>query len=1371
MRLSPKALVRAGYPQSDSLSGLLALATRICRLAAHIQSIDASSGRAPIARLPYDTRAVRSAAALIPPVLCDFLCPSADVPSPNRTRRLFPSSSRLRHVVPAHHRALFLAQRSSQHHPSHALAQSRHASTAAAASASTRSADTQVHHDANRPAHSSFAFTSTADLPWPQQPPDVAAQVACPPPSSNTRSDHWHAPWNAANTSVNGTMERVISQYNREFDQVDPASTINGLTRRRLAAFRLWDSYRRHAHKQSFPLLTRVSIANLLASAASLVTTNKANSPQYKALRFLLGRFVSAIFQDCQIVMAANTKRTLGHAELGVGLLQPISMALQARPISALKAMDEVLLRCRPDIYKFKTDSGTPNDHLSPINLTLRTIFDSINFETHRPAHPVHFADSVNSHPSFFKDSHMLSDVLHAPVPTELGSPLQESLKWFAASPHAFLLSHPAFRSSRTLYLDCLSQADDPHHVLEELSQDFDSGDPGFVQACELLLRSAILHKSSEHALELYDDLWSRGIPMSDRLIKRHIEESNGRAPSTRLEALLHRVSQGKGERASRDRVSTKLLRSVTRCWAVRNRVDRVERLLLQLKKRNDAGHDAFARLVRMELAAACGDVESLYGRLAEIHDFEARHVDECPDGKKPLDGKAYGLLITSCNRADDIDLAEFYLTEALERGIKPRTSDFNLVVDLHVRKSNVDAALAIFEQMKEFGVQPDKYTYTILIHGFALRRDPDSAAHTLRAMIAAGKIPDRLTYTALLNCFVESGLYNAAIRLFAWMQNHKDARLRPTIEVCNVILKAYVLSSLPVQKVMQFVKNVRKLGLSPNANTYALMLQSACDAGLMDIAEEVFSEAESALPSITGFAGQGASLYHFTIMIHGYLRLSDHAEAKEYFDEMQSRNISPSAVTWSVMVHSYAHSDNESNYDLACALVAELVADETKKVFRPPAWHFPATRAEMKKHYRAVEQAGFTSKLAAKHSPRFETLYTVLMVAQARRGEPEKAEQTLKTLARYTPDLSVHAMTPLLDAYRRAGDIDNALRLFDRIYEIAVESTSSKRHRVYSYNPHDIKVAKTDAPDLSTPPQRRKDASSRNMLCLPISIMIDLLSTAGRHEEVAKIWARARNDGFGFDSDNWNHLAASMARAGQLDEALSVVENVLNRDPPNAWMRQRLREQSRISGIAEIATDSELAEPARRDDEAETKEPETEEFDPLPADIELDPAVAHRSDATSPPSTPPNRRHQGRSDDDAFVDLPFDRREPAVSQEEMEPDDEVKGLDVEEDDEQGYPEPSAYYLDSKAGMSLTRELMSSTADRYSPWFAHFETMEAISNGLADMRKAHKVIGLLDKYKMAASLLDLHERKVEIVRERQKEEAERSARDLIDGRA
>lgn len=1379
----PAALARAKSLQSDRLLGLLALAKRICCLAADIERIDRGAGRARIVpSFSFRNAAGPSGLHSSTLLLCDLMYPKVSALTCVRANKAVPPRIGLRQGF-SQLRQLRLPSKNAASMQPRRYLQTRDASTAAV---SAKLGDTHVNQ------HSGSSSFSQNHLPLPadshlQPTPDHTSPFDDPAGKFSGSLDHWLSPWQAARRKVTHKDKQMKARITQVLDdfKADFApgwrerSDTNGLNRRRLAAHRLWRVYQTYAHKERLPSYLRVNIANALVLSAHYITTNKSHSPQSKALRHLLGRRISAIIQDCNYVRAKKSPATASrssstkHLEFTVSMLQPISLALQAQPISALKLMDEVLLCSRPDVYSSKSQHNMQTEYLSPIHTTLLTILDSINFEVNCRPNAETLANSILSQPHFFEDDGMLADLqMGQEPPSESGNPIEKILEWIVESPHAFLFSHHYFRGARTLFFQCLSQARDPHHLLELLSRDRDPAQPGFLFACELLLRS-VLRNSPEAALELYDDLWSRGIDLPDSLVQRLIKESGGQAPAARLEALLHRVTNTKSE--GQARVSVKVLRSVAISWAIRNRTDRVMALLAHLKRRSTKGHDEFSQKVLAELAAARGDVQSLHEQLAEKYDFQARNVVGCAAGKVPLDGKAYALLIKSCNRSDDVDLAEFYLAEALERGIPLRPSDFNLVIDMHIRKTNVDAALAIFEQMKEFGAQPDTYTYTILIHGFALRRDPECAAHALRAMIAAHKTPDRITYAALLNCFVESGLYETATHLFAWMQGQRDVRIRPTIEVCNIILKAYVLSRLPVQKVMRFVDRVCKLGLLPNANTYALMMQSACDAGLMDVAEEVFSEAESALPNLAGAGiGQGANVYHFTIMIHGYLRLGNHAEAKDYFDEMQSRKLTPSAITWSVMVHSYAHSENEANYDLACNLVSQLVTDETKRIFRPSSWETSSTRTQLSKVQKA-DRVVSANKLAAKHSAPFETLYTVLMVAQAHRGEPENVEQTLQTMLRHMPRLSVPVLTPLLDAYRRAGDIDSALGLFDQIYESALRSSRSNSRRVYAYSQSDSDDAVEEQGSASQAlNQRRQDASSRNQLCLPISIMIDLLSSAGRHEEIAKMWARAKNDGFGFDSDNWNHLAASMARAGQLEEALSVVEHVLYRNPPNAWMRSRLHADVRDHGaVSDAAGEAQVNELASGSDEEELGESEcldresqeAADFDFLPANTLLDPAVAHRPDATSAPADSLSRRHENRTDDDPYVDLPFERSEPSSAQEDASEPDPMRDLRLEE----SYTEPSAFYLDSSAKLPYKRDLVSN-GDSFSPWYAHFATMEAISRGLANLREASKVITLLDTYRTAADLLDLHERKVEIIRERQKDEAVRSARDLIDGR-
>ncbi len=78
--------------------------------------------------------------------------------------------------------------------------------------------------------------------------------------------------------------------------------------------------------------------------------------------------------------------------------------------------------------------------------------------------------------------------------------------------------------------------------MIERLGDEFDASiDPAFASTCEIVLRAALIYKGSTAALELYDELWSMGVPLHPTLLSRIIREAHGQDPSARLEALLNR--------------------------------------------------------------------------------------------------------------------------------------------------------------------------------------------------------------------------------------------------------------------------------------------------------------------------------------------------------------------------------------------------------------------------------------------------------------------------------------------------------------------------------------------------------------------------------------------------------------------------------------------------------------------------------------------------------------------------------------------------------------------------------------------------------------------------------------------------------------
>ena len=64
--------------------------------------------------------------------------------------------------------------------------------------------------------------------------------------------------------------------------------------------------------------------------------------------------------------------------------------------------------------------------------------------------------------------------------------------------------------------------------------------------------------------------------------------------------------------------------------------------------------------------------------------------------------------------------------------------------------------------------------------------------------------------------------------------------------------------------------------------------------------------------------------------------------------------------------------------------------------------------------------------------------------------------------------------------------------------------------------------------------------------MCIPLSIVLDALSSVGRHTEVREVWKKVGAAGFGFDSGNYNHYAVALIRTGDVESGFHVIDRIV---------------------------------------------------------------------------------------------------------------------------------------------------------------------------------------------------------------------------------
>lgn len=580
--------------------------------------------------------------------------------------------------------------------------------------------------------------------------------------------------------------------------------------------------------------------------------------------------------------------------------------------------------------------------------------------------------------------------------------------------------------------------------------------------------------------------LANRHAPETAAQVVLECSRVHGMPPEPLVRRVLRVLIEGGGRRVviaplvqlvDTDEAQHATLRLLATYDATHGDADGVARRLARLPEAMAAPMRVHTSLL---LAAHAGDVEGVEALYETSFGRALRDAYERPDAEPYV----YHLLLAYAARDDYLGARGVLDAYKMHRAVPERM--YLVLLRIAARHADADAALHLVLEMEASLVTST--TILHLVRALGAARLADRAASVMAYYRAQGVVLGRRVYNALLNAYVEAGHWSAAFGTFRYLQQHPRPAMRPDAAVYTTMLKAHVLRGAPVSRVLRLLWSMRRHGLVPDERTYALVLQSACDARDLRLAESLFELMDEALVPSHG----GATLHHYTILLHALLRAGKSRRARHYLDAMRARGMEPSPVTYGVLIRSYAESDPTSH------VAGELAMQLTKSA--------------------AAERRTTLGEGVA-----YENMLLPLIHVHSRRGELEAADALFAQLrAACAPaSPSLRAWTSLLNAYRYAGDVEGALRVWDELYLHTIERVPSV------------------------------GADQRSMLCFPLSIIMATLTHDGQFKRIAQIWQRVKRDGFAFDAHNFNQLAVALACSGRVWEALQVIEQVLPERPP----------------------------------------------------------------------------------------------------------------------------------------------------------------------------------------------------------------------------
>jgi pentatricopeptide repeat-containing protein PET309 len=514
----------------------------------------------------------------------------------------------------------------------------------------------------------------------------------------------------------------------------------------------------------------------------------------------------------------------------------------------------------------------------------------------------------------------------------------------------------------------------------------------------------------------------------------------------------------------------------------------------------------------------------AVHGNTGRVQELFQRFFQN--PGTKPLSTPQiadYREVIYAHVRADDMQGINQWLDEMIRMKIPPDLSTYNMILLAFSKSSDLESASAVLTRMYENDVRPDHISYTTILSIMADRKDPVSAEQLYQRAVDEGIKPDDIMTMCLMDAHVEAGSWQGVIRAFDYLQHKKNRSDRHTTHLYNTLLKAYILIGAPFDVVASVFRRFESLKLVPTIHTYTLLVQSACDSNRMDIAADLFLEMD-ALPS-HGKAKSHVDAYVMTIIMAGFLRNGDRRKAKLVYDDMHARGLQPRAVTFGIIIHSYANERSEESLKIAEEFMQSLLTAEES-------------------------QRAWLGSTPGGRSKALESVFGPLMSIYGRRLDITAVERQFDEMLAVGGQPTLVLLTMLMDAYRRVGNLEGVQHMWSEIVEVALRiSQSDVFERLPAPTRRPPKV-----PDI---PRRQA-----NILCLPLSVYISALSTAGRHVEIATTWRQVKEWGFVYDAHNWNHLAVALVRAGEVERAFELVERVLV--PYQRQLRVSLRKRSK---------------------------------------------------------------------------------------------------------------------------------------------------------------------------------------------------------------
>jgi pentatricopeptide repeat protein len=480
-----------------------------------------------------------------------------------------------------------------------------------------------------------------------------------------------------------------------------------------------------------------------------------------------------------------------------------------------------------------------------------------------------------------------------------------------------------------------------------------------------------------------------------------------------------------------------------------------------------------------------------------------------------------------------------------------PNSGIYALMLQYYANHDDRDAIATTFREIQRNGIPVNKFVYHNMMTFFARRGEVEPVEKLFKFAKLDGITPDLPFYANLMNAYVEAGRWPGLTATYQLLKAVKAQGGR-MIVIQNILMKASHLLGVPFEVLEEHFSSLRDLGETPDAHSYTTLIHAACDAGNTEAAERLYWEMVDRDAVEHGFLNTPHALH---LLISAHLHRGDLSKVLFFCQEMEDWGIKPTAATIGRLFIAFAQLPKEK---------AGLLEPTLKKMVTT------LRASNMEKGINGLAVGAALERI----------YYPAIRRAKAcGRSGAELVDQLYRQLVALGHEPSLTMETIILDSFRQRREVELVQSQWENIFHKACQARSQSTH---------FGVGGETA-------QANQNHFPSHALCLPFNHYINTLSHNGLFEKIQAAVDLYTQHHFALDPRNYNTLVLAYIRAGDLQRAFYLYDELLrkvvrfsrDRQPQLAYVppsRNAASRRRRAQLIARETLNGSLTHPRAKD-------------------------------------------------------------------------------------------------------------------------------------------------------------------------------------------